>query len=102
MRMRAALAIVTLAGLTTIAACSPSESSDDKKPEEKAAQSADKSDDADKKGEGKKKPLKSKTVSSEERLDALSRAVVWHEPPPISRAYLGADPKQPQEITCTF
>jgi hypothetical protein len=49
-----------------------------------------------------KKPLKSKTVSAEERLDALSRATVWIAPPPIARAYLGADPKQPQEITCTF
>ena len=101
MRMRAhALAIVTLAGVISIAGCS--DSSDRKKPDEKAAATSEESDKKDKKDEGKKKPLKSKTVSSEERLDALSRAVVWHEPPPISRAYLGADPKQPQEITCTF
>ena len=33
-----------------------------------------------------KKPLKAKTVSLEERRDALSRAQVWIEPPPIARA----------------
>ena len=52
--------------------------------------------------EAAKKPLKSKTVSPEERIDALSRAAVWIAPPPIARADLGADPKQPKEITCTF
>jgi hypothetical protein len=41
------------------------------------------------------KPLKSKTVSAEDRVDALSRASVWQAPPPIPSAQLGADPKQP-------
>ena len=49
-----------------------------------------------------RQPLKSKTVSPEERVDALSRAAVWRTPPPIARAHLGLDPKQPQTITCTF
>src|SRR5262245_5769117 len=49
-----------------------------------------------------KKPLKSKTVSAEERIDALSRASIWIQPPPIARAELGIDPKQPKAITCTF
>ena len=98
MRMRAkALAIVTLAGATVVAACSMPDQSDQKKPADKAAQSATKSEE-----QGKKKPLKSKTVSPDERIDALSRAVVWHAPPPIKSAFLGADPKQPKEITCTF
>jgi hypothetical protein len=48
------------------------------------------------------KPLKSKTVSSEERLDALARAAVWQSPPPIGKARLDADPRQPRELTCTF
>ena len=45
---------------------------------------------------------KSKTVSSAERLDALSRATVWQQPPPIARARLAPDPKQPREVSCTF
>ena len=52
--------------------------------------------------EAAKKPLKSKTVSPEERLDALSRASVWRAPPPIARADLGIDAKQPNVITCIF
>jgi hypothetical protein len=53
-------------------------------------------------GEKQKKPLKSKTVSAEERIDALSRASVWRAPAPIPGARLGGDPKQPQSIACTF
>jgi hypothetical protein len=49
-----------------------------------------------------KRPAKSKTVSPEERVDALSRAAVWIAPPPISKAELGIDPRNPKEITCTF
>jgi hypothetical protein len=49
-----------------------------------------------------KQPLKSKTVSPEERIDALSRASVWRQPPPIARVNLGIDPKQPKVIACTF
>lgn len=48
------------------------------------------------------KPSKSKTVSAEERLDALSRATVWQRPAPIARANFASDPKQPREIACTF
>lgn len=47
--------------------------------------------------------LKSKKVSPEERLDALSRATVWQAPRvPIASARLDADPKQPQSLDCTF
>lgn len=46
--------------------------------------------------------LKARTVSDAERIDALSRAIVWHEPPPIAKANLGADPKQPRELSCSF
>jgi hypothetical protein len=49
------------------------------------------------------KPLKSKKVSDAERLDALSRAIVWQPPrEPLSQARLGSDPQQPQSINCTF
>ena len=48
------------------------------------------------------KPSKSKTVSAEERIDALSRATVWQPPPPIARASFAVDPKQPKEVSCTF
>jgi hypothetical protein len=47
--------------------------------------------------------VKSKKVSDEERLDALSRAIVWQPPRvPVGKARLGADPAQPQSIECTF
>jgi hypothetical protein len=49
-----------------------------------------------------KKITKSKTVTPEERVAALSRAGVWHEPAPIARASLGHDPKAPATIDCTF
>ncbi|HYE87554.1 MAG TPA: hypothetical protein VEA16_14425 [Vicinamibacterales bacterium] len=48
------------------------------------------------------KPLKSKTVSDEERRDALSRAAVWHAPPPVAKTSFATDPRQPREMTCTF
>lgn len=48
------------------------------------------------------KPSKSKTVSAEERVDALSRATVWQAPPPIASASFAADPKQPASLECTF
>ena len=90
------IGVVILAGAVAAGAATKTLSRSDPKPDQKRAEkSADKS-------EPGKKPLKSKTVSAEERLDALSRATVWIAPPPIARAYLGADPKQPQEITCTF
>lgn len=47
--------------------------------------------------------IKSKKVSDEERIDALSRAIVWQQPRvPIGKARLDADPKQPQSLECTF
>jgi hypothetical protein len=49
-----------------------------------------------------KKVLKSKTVTPEQRVDALSRAAVWHPPAPIARAKLGHDPKGPASIECRF
>jgi hypothetical protein len=50
-----------------------------------------------------KAPLKSKKVSDEERLDALSRATVWQRPAtPIAQARLDSDPNQPKSVECTF
>lgn len=83
------IGVVVLAGAVAVAAASCVPSASDPKPVQEQAETG-------------KKPLKSKTVSTEERLDALSRAAVWNAPPPIGRADLAADPKQPQEITCTF
>ena len=49
------------------------------------------------------RPPKSKKVSDQERLDALSRASVWQQPrQPIAKARLDSDPTQPQSIECTF
>ena len=49
------------------------------------------------------KPVKSKKVSDAERVDALSRAMVWSAPAtPIGQARLHSDPEQPQSIECTF
>jgi hypothetical protein len=84
MRLRALTALVTLTGTIVVGAWMPSQ----KPAEQDPAQPA--------------KPQKSKTVSAEERLDALSRAQVWQTPPPVSRAQLAVDPKQPREISCTF
>lgn len=52
--------------------------------------------------EEKKEAKKAKTVSPDERLDALARAAVWQQPPPIARASLAPNPKQPKMLTCTF
>jgi hypothetical protein len=49
------------------------------------------------------RPPKSKKVSDQERLDALSRASVWQPPrQPIAQAKFDSDPTQPQSIECTF
>ncbi len=97
--MRVALAIVTVAGAVALGAASMSNQKDrDQKPAAKAEKKADDQPPA----ETGKKPLKAKTVSAEERIDALSRAAVWSAPPPIARAQLGPDPRQPKEITCKF
>ena len=90
------IGVVILAGAVAAGAATTSLSRSDQKPDQKSSEkSADKS-------EPGKKPLKSKTVSPEERIDALSRATVWIAPPPIASAHLGADPKQPKEIAFTF
>lgn len=86
MRTRALAVGIAAAGAIAVAAASMSE--------RKPAKSAE--------PEEHKKPAKSKTVSAEERVDALSRAAVWMAPPPIPKAELGIDPKNPKEITCTF
>ena len=79
------LATLTLAGISALAAVPFSA----QKPAEKTTAP-------------EKKIMKSKTVSAEERVDALSRAAVWHAPAPIARANLGNDPKAPSSIECTF
>ena len=86
MRTRALAVGIAAAGAIAVAAASMSE--------HKPAKSAE--------SEEHKKPAKSKTVSPEERVDALSRAAVWIAPPPIPKAELGIDPRNPKEITCTF
>jgi hypothetical protein len=49
------------------------------------------------------KPLKSKKVSEEERLDAISRATVWQRPAaPIGKARMDSDPSQPKSLECIF
>lgn len=48
------------------------------------------------------KPAKARTVTPQERADALARASVWRQPPPINRASLAPDPKQPKMLSCTF
>jgi hypothetical protein len=80
-----ALATLTLAGAMALTAVSASA----QKPSEKP-------------NAPEKKITKSKTVTTEERVDALSRAAVWHAPAPIARASLGHDPKAPASIECTF
>lgn len=47
-------------------------------------------------------PKRAKTVSADERVDALSRAMVWQAPTPIKKARLAGDVNQPREISCTF
>src|SRR5688572_4062351 len=90
--MRAqALAVFAVAGVVAVGAATMS---DQKKPAEPKASA--------KSAEPEKKPPKSKTVSQQERVDALARAAVWSAPAPIARAQLGPDPRQPKEISCTF
>ena len=85
MRVRAMAVILALSGAVAIAATS--------EPQKPAGKPAD---------APVKERLKSKKVSKEERLDALSRAAVWQAPPPIAKARFEPDPKQPREVTCTF
>src|SRR4029453_15278016 len=92
MRARA-LAIVVLSCAVAAAAASISAQKPSAKPAEPQAKSST---------DAVKKPVKSKTVSPDERIDALTPAPHWIAPPPIPRADLGIDPKQAKEITCTF
>jgi hypothetical protein len=57
--------------------------------------------DAQTKADGKR-PLKPKNVTSEERVDALSRASVWRQPAPIARVSFATSTRQPKQQTCTF
>ena len=96
--MRAVTAILVLSGAIAGAAMLPQQAAE--KPEQKADKSAQRADKPAQKSATKfKKP---KTVSAEERIDALSRASVWQAPPPIARVSFAADPKQPRELSCTF
>jgi hypothetical protein len=91
-----ALAAVALTGFISGAILLAGQSAPGQKaPDRKAAEKTEQ------KATGKKPP-KSKTVSAEERVDALSRATIWQAPPPIARARLASDPKQPQMLSCTF
>src|SRR3954471_15669792 len=86
MRVRMLAVVVAISGAIAVAAA-------EQKPAEKAAP---------KPAAKASKPLKAKNVSMQERLDALSRATVWQDPPPIAKANLGGDPNDPHEVSCTF
>ena len=77
MRVRALTATLILGGAIAMGAATlPKQKTPDKPPPTPA------------------KRMKAKTVSPEERIDALSRARVWMQPPTIAKANLGNDPKQ--------
>ena len=84
MGIRAVTALLTTAAAIAIGAAAL--------PQEKPSAADDKS----------KKSKKAKTVSPEERIDALSRATVWRQPPAIKEAKFTADPRQPKMLTCSF
>ena len=91
MDVRAVTVLLTLTGAIAIGAVNLPSQQKPAAPEAKAGA----------KGE-KKETKKAKTVSPDERVDALARASVWRQPPPIARARLAVDPRQPKMITCTF
>lgn len=95
MRTRTVTAVLTVTAAIAIGAATLPRQEKSAKPDQQAGQqnSERKSD---------RKPKKAKTVSPEERLDALSRAAVWQPPPPIARATLATNPKQPKMLSCTF
>ena len=97
MRRRALTAILVLSGAVAGAASllpqQPADRPAAKATEKPAEKSAAKSE---------AKAKRAKTISSPERVDALSRATVWQAPPPIAKANFATDPKQPREISCTF
>jgi hypothetical protein len=83
MAVRAVTALLTLLAAIAVGAASPGVTDEQSKPQGK-------------------RPLKAKTVTAEERVDALSRASVWRQPPAIARASFVAGPSQPRMQTCTF
>ncbi len=97
MGLRALTAILALSGAVAGAASllpqKPADKPAVKATEKPAEKSAAKSE---------AKAKRAKTISSPERVDALSRATVWQAPPPIAKANFATDPKQPREISCTF
>ena len=84
MSVRAATALLTMAAAIAVGASAL--------PQEKSSAPAGKAP----------PPKKTRVVSPHERLDALARAAVWRQPPPIKQARLHADPKQPKMLTCAF
>jgi hypothetical protein len=102
MRARGIAISTLVAALAAGALAISAQKAADESPSQKPAEKSSTQKPGDKPDGPQKKPLKSKTVSAEERKDALTRAAVWHQPPPIDRAFLGTDPKQPKEITCRF
>lgn len=51
----------------------------------------------------KDRESKSREVTDAERLETLARAQVWRRPAtPIAKAWLGADPNAPKDLSCRF
>lgn len=98
MGLRAITAVLALTGAVVGAASILPQKPAEK---EKAAAKIEQADKPAEKSDGKA-PKKSKTVSAQDRVEALSRATVWQAPPPIAKANFATDPKQPREISCTF
>ena len=97
MKLRALTAILALSGAVAGAATLIPQKPADKPAAKASEKSGEKPGD-----KANAKPKKAKTVSPQERIDALSRASVWQAPPPIAKANFATDPKQPREISCTF
>ena len=91
MGIRTVTALVTMTAAIAIGAATLPSQDKESKPDQQTEQK--KTD---------QKPKTSTTVSAEQRIEALSRAAVWRQPPPISKARLAADPKQPKTLSCTF
>ena len=91
MKLRAITAILVVSGASAgTAAILPQKAT---KPQDKPAAKSEKGPEK-KPANPEKKPAKAKTVSPQERIDALSRASIWLAPPPIAKANFTADPKQ--------
>lgn len=89
MSVRTVTVLLTMTAAIAIGAATLPTQQRSAKPDPKSEQKSD-------------KPKKAKTVSPEERIDALTRAAVWQQPPPIGTARLTPDPKQPRMLPCTF